>query len=221
MNVVETPDASTDEGRSAVVNIPRPVKANLTMRDRLRAGRGALVNYLRKMRGSTRGSPPRVSNVEVFWSWLGAFLGISAVALAGQRFFPGTDNLLLIGSFGASAVLLYGAPRSPLAQPRNLVGGHLVSAAIGVLCFQLLSSWPALAAAMAVAGAIALMHLTRSLHPPGGATALIAIVGSQRIHELGYLYLLAPVGIGVLILLLVALLVNNLCPSRRYPEVWY
>jgi CBS-domain-containing membrane protein len=74
---------------------------------------------------------------------------------------------------------------------------------------------------MAVATAIALMHLTRSLHPPGGATALIAVVGSQRIHDLGYLYVLAPVGIGVLILLFVALLVNNLCPNRRYPEVWF
>jgi len=196
-------------------------KATLLSRDRLEAGRGALVNYLRKMQGSTRGSPPRVSNSEIFWSWLGAFLGIAAVALFGQHFFPGTDNLLLIGSFGASAVLLYGAPRSPLAQPRNLVGGHLVSAAVGVLCFQLLSSWPGLAEAMAVASAIAFMHLTRSLHPPGGATALIAVVGSQRIHDLGYLYLLAPVGVGVLILLLVALVVNNLCPNRRYPEVWY
>lgn len=205
----------------AAVAIPSPAKANVRSRDHLNATRGALVNYLRKMRGSTHGSPPRVSSSEIFWSWLGAFLGIAAVALFGQRFFPGTDNLLLIGSFGASAVLLYGAPRSPLAQPRNLVGGHLVSAAVGVLCFQLLSSWPGLAEAMAVATAIAVMHLTRSLHPPGGATALIAVVGSQRIHDLGFLYLLAPVGVGVLILLLVALLVNNLCPNRRYPEVWY
>ena len=221
MSVVEKPAAASDESRSASVAIPSLEKASILSRDRFDAGCGALVNYLRKMRGSTRGSPPRVSSSEIFWSWLGAFLGISAVALVGQRFFPGTDNLLMIGSFGASAVLLYGAPRSPLAQPRNLVGGHLVSAAIGVLCFQLLSSWPGLAAAMAVASAIALMHLTRSLHPPGGATALIAVVGSQRIHDLGYLYLLAPVGIGVLILLLVALVVNNLCPNRRYPEVWF
>lgn len=192
------------------------------MRDRLATGfRGAVARYFEKMRGSTRGSPPRVSTSEILWSWLGAFLGIGAVALLGQRFFPGTDNLLMIGSFGASAVLLYGAPRSPLAQPRNLVGGHLVSAAVGVLCFQLLSHNPGLAAAMAVSFAIALMHLTRSLHPPGGATALIAVVGSERIHDLGYLYLLAPVGVGVSILLLVALVVNNLSADRRYPEVWY
>lgn len=221
MSTVDASEMAAKGSSPDSAAIPSSAKSNVQTRDRLDAGRDALVDYLRKMRGSPRGGPPRVSSSEIFWSWVGAFLGIFAVALVGQRFFPGTDNLLLIGSFGASAVLLYGAPRSPLAQPRNLVGGHLVSAAVGVLCFQLLSSWPGLAEAVAVASAIALMHLTRSLHPPGGATALIAVVGSERIHDLGYLYLLAPVGVGVLILLLVALVVNNLCPNRRYPEVWF
>ncbi|MEA3277153.1 MAG: HPP family protein [Pseudomonadota bacterium] len=173
------------------------------------------------MRGTTRGSPPRVSTSEVLWSWLGAFIGIGAVALLGQWFFSGTDNLLVIGSFGASAVLVYGAPRSPLAQPRNLVGGHMISAAVGVLCFQLLHPFPGLAEAMAVASAIALMHLTRTLHPPGGATALIAVIGSDQVHGLGYWYVLTPAGLGALILLLVGVLVNNASATRRYPELWY
>jgi len=95
-------------------------------------------------------------------------------------------------SFGASAVLLYGAPRSPLAQPRNLIGGHLVSAVIGVSAWMLFQQYPWLAAALAVATAIAAMHLTRTLHPPGGATALIAVIGSDKIHDLGYLYVLLP-----------------------------
>jgi CBS-domain-containing membrane protein len=184
-----------------------------------RAGR-AFVRYLRKMAGTSRGSPPRVSWAEVLWSWIGAFLGIGAVALVGTWLLSGTDVLLMIGSLGASAVLVYGAPRSPLAQPRNLVGGHVVSAAVGVLCYQLIPPVPGLAEATAVATAIALMHLTRTLHPPGGATALIAVIGSEQLHALGWLYVLAPAGLGALILLGVGLLVNNAVPSRRYPEFW-
>ena len=95
-----------------------------------------LRRYLQKMRGTTRGSPPRVSDAEVLWSWIGAFLGIGAVAMASRFVLAGVDHGLMIGSLGASAVLVFGAPRSPLAQPRNLVGGHVLSALVGVLCYQ-------------------------------------------------------------------------------------
>ena len=176
-------------------------------------------NYFLKMTGTTQ-SPPRVSLAETLWSWLGAFLGIGAVAFL-DGFLEKTDVALLIGSFGASAVLIYGAIKSPLAQPRNLVGGHLISAVIGVTVYYLLSSLPWLAAAVAVATSIAVMHATRTLHPPGGATALIFVMGSPKIHHLGYLYVLMPVGAGVAVMLLVALLVNNLAPRRRYPEFWW
>jgi CBS-domain-containing membrane protein len=77
-----------------------------------------------------------------------------------------------------------------------------------------------LAGAAAVATAIAAMQLTRTTHPPGGATAYIAVIGSQKIHNLGYLYVLIPVATGALIMLLVALVVNNLSSARRYPEYW-
>lgn len=177
-------------------------------------------DYLKKWRGTTAGGPPRVRNAEIFWSWLGAFLGIGAVAGVGRLFFSGSDLTLMIGSFGASAVLLYGAPRSPLAQPRNLVGGHVISALVGVLCWKFLHDTPWLAQALAVATAIALMHLTRTLHPPGGATALIATLGSAEIARLGFWYVLMPATLGPLILLVVALLVNNIPQSRRYPEFW-
>jgi CBS-domain-containing membrane protein len=172
------------------------------------------------MGGTTHTSPPRVSNAEVLWSWIGAFLGISAIAWIERLLLAGTDALLLIGSMGASAVLVYGAPRSPLAQPRNLVGGHMLSALVGVICYQALPGLPELAAALAVATAIALMQITRTLHPPGGATALIAVVGSEQVHQLGLLYCLAPAGLSALILLVVGLLVNNIPETRRYPEFW-
>ncbi|MBI5015771.1 MAG: HPP family protein [Deltaproteobacteria bacterium] len=171
------------------------------------------------MRGSTR-SPPRVRPAEVLWSWVGAFLGIGLVGYLDQHLFAQRDAALLIGSFGASAVLVYGAVRSPLAQPRNVLGGHLVSAVIGVASYQLLRSSPWLAAAVAVATAIAAMHLTRTLHPPGGATALIAVIGGPKIHSLGYLYALVPAGLGAVLLLAVGLLVNNLARERSYPEFW-
>jgi CBS-domain-containing membrane protein len=179
-----------------------------------------MINYIKKMKGHGK-CPPTISLSEIIWSWTGAFLGISIVAILHYNMFSEKDFVFIIGSFGASAVLIYGAVQSPLAQPRNLVGGHLLSAAVGVISFQLFHSAPWFAAAFAVSTAIALMQFTRTLHPPGGATALIAVIGSEQIHELGFLYILAPVGTGAIIMLIVALLVNNLSMSRKYPEFWF
>lgn len=181
---------------------------------------GPLRTFFLKMRGTSVGRPPRVNNSEVVWSWIGAMCGIGLVAWLGEFILSGTDLSLMIGSYGASAVLLYGAPRSPLAQPRNLLGGHFISALIGVSCWQLLPDVTWVAAALAVASAISVMHLTRTLHPPGGATALIAVIGSAEIHRMGYIYALIPGLLGPLILLVVALLVNNIPHSRRYPVTW-
>ncbi|MGC2165148.1 MAG: HPP family protein [Gallionella sp.] len=178
-------------------------------------------NYFRKMAGTTAGSPPRVSDSEILWSWTGGFLGIAGVSWISQLFFEGIDISLMIGSFGASAVLVYGAIRSPLAQPRNLIGGHIISAIVGVIVWKLLNQHLWLAESVAVATSIAAMHLTRTLHPPGGATALIAVIGSPAIHNLGYWYVLVPATVGPLILLAVALLVNNISGTRSYPEMWF
>ena len=90
---------------------------------------------------------------------------------------------MIIGSFGASAVLIYGAIKSPLAQPRNLIGGHILSAVVGVASYQLFHAHLWFASAVAVATAIAVMHATKTLHPPGGATALIAVIGGEKIHN--------------------------------------
>ncbi|WP_210534614.1 HPP family protein [Thermosulfurimonas marina] len=172
------------------------------------------------MKGVTQ-APPRAAWSEIVWSWIGAFLGIAAVAFTHYRILSGTDLVMVIGSFGASAVLIYGAIQSPLAQPRNLIGGHILSAIIGVTCYKVFHGEMWLAAALAVSTAIAAMHATRTLHPPGGATALIAVIGSEKVHRLGYLYALIPAGLGALIMLVVAVLVNNLAPRRRYPEYWF
>ena len=71
-----------------------------------------------------------------------------------------------------------------------------------------------------MATAIAVMHATKTLHPPGGATALIAVIGSNKVHSLGYLYAVIPTGLGAVIMLVVALLVNNIPENRRYPDFW-
>ena len=162
----------------------------------------------------------RIHLKEIGWSWLAALAGIGLVAWLNEAIFSPQDMLLLVGSFGASAVLIYGISQSPLAQPRNFVGGQLIGAMVGVASWKLFSHTPWFAAAFAVATAIALMHLTRTIHPPGGATALIAVIGGESIHRLGFAYVLCPILTGTLILLIVALIVNNVVKWRRYPEFW-
>ncbi|MEE8452307.1 MAG: HPP family protein [Thermoguttaceae bacterium] len=179
-------------------------------------------NYFRRMR-ATGTCPPRKPVSKIIWSWIGAFLGIFLVLTIGRYLtLASIDSLFLIGSFGASAVLVYGAPMADFSQPRNLVGGHLASAIVGVTVFVLLGDVTVLAAPTAVSLAIVAMHFTRTLHPPGGATALIAIIGGDKVQSLGYMYVLSPVLVGSIAMLFVALVVNNLStnPKRHYPVYW-
>jgi len=178
-----------------------------------------LREYFTKMKGGAK-SPPGVGWTEALWSWLGACIGIGLCGYISARYCEPRDLTLIIGSFGASAVLVYAAIKSPLAQPRNLVGGHVLSALAGVASYQLFGDILWIAAALSVSLAIVVMLITKTLHPPGGATALIAVIGGKKIHDLGFLYALLPAGAGALILLAVALLVNNLSENRRYPEYW-
>ena len=146
-----------------------------------------------------------------FWSFLSATMGILAIYEMTML----VGHPLLIGSFGASAVLLFGANDSPLAQPRNLVGGHLVSAVVAVMVVALLGSTP-LSMAIAVGLAIFVMNMTHTTHPPGGATALIGVQGA-----VGPEFVLLPVLAGALILLIMAILTNNLVYHRSYPKHWW
>ena len=152
-----------------------------------------------------------------FWTFVGAFIGIALVGLIQGTQFGETDNILLIGSFGATAVLIFGATNSQLAQPRNLIFGHLISAFIGVLIHKLIPDQIWLSSALAVSLAIVSMQITKTMHPPGGATALIANIGSEKIKALGFGYVLSPVLSGVLILFIVALAINNIPKNRNYP----
>lgn len=159
-----------------------------------------------------------VDSKEHFWSFLGAFFGVGLIALCQSYWLTKQENVFLIGSFGASSVLIYGAIQSPLAQPRNLIGGHVVSAIIGVTVYKLMPDVIWLTAPFAVALSIVLMQVTKTLHPPGGATALIAVIGSEKIKTLGYDYVLSPVLTGCLLLFAVALIFNNITSHRTYPN---
>ena len=154
---------------------------------------------------------------EHFWAFLGSFIGIGLISYIQTLQLPVSDVIYLIGSFGASSVLVYGVIESPLAQPRNLIGGHVVSALIGVTVQQLVPDILWITAPLAVSLSIVLMQITKTLHPPGGATALIAVTGSVELKNLGYWYVIAPVFVGCLILLIVALVFNNMTPKRQYP----
>ncbi len=150
---------------------------------------------------------------------VGAFAGILATAWISSRFLSYGDTWLMVGSMGASAVLLFAVPHGQLSQPWAATGGQLVSAVVGVTCARWIPM-PVFAAAAAVSLAVLAMHYTRSLHPPGGATALAAVMGGHSIHVLGYGFVYKPVMINALTILAITFVFNNLFSRRRYPAVF-
>lgn len=146
-------------------------------------------------------------------------IGGIAILLLGLalKYLPQTNYpLVMLGSIAASAVLLFAAPHSPMAQPWPLVGGHLISALAGWLCSQLISD-PLLAAGCAVGLAIFLMHYLNCLHPPGASTALTLVLFSAQFHPMGWPWVACIVLANIGIALVLALLINNLLPGRHYP----
>lgn len=164
---------------------------------------------------------PRPEVYESLLAAVGCFLSIIIIGLLSNLL--GKDGgLFLIGSFGASALLVFGLPDSPYSQPRNMIGGQIIAALVGVAVYQMVPEQSVVGGALAVSISIVLMHLTRTVHPPGGATTLIAIIGSSEVHALGYRYL-TLVLVGSFIMLGLALVINNLRPAQRprYPHYWW
>lgn len=159
----------------------------------------------------------RVGHTEKLVSALGAFLGILAVFYTSTYFIKGHDSYLIVASMGASAVLLFAVPHGTLSQPWSLLGGHLISAVIGVSCAKFIPDI-FIAAPLAVGLAVGAMYYLHCIHPPGGATALSAVVGSNAVHELGYQFVLTPVLINVTAILSIAIAFNFFFRWRRYPS---
>jgi CBS domain-containing membrane protein len=159
-----------------------------------------------------------VTHRERLLSALGGFAAILLTAWVSRQNLGSTlPGLFLVASMGASTVLLLAAPHSPFSQPWPLLGGHLVAALMGITCAMLVPDIY-LASALAVGLTIAAMFYLRCLHPPGGGTALLVVLGGPKIQTLGYGFLFEPLLINLVILLVAALVINNLIPGRRYPH---
>ena len=149
---------------------------------------------------------------------LGACVGIALTAIfCGFVLGDAGWSALIVAPMGASAVLVFAVPASPLAQPWPVVGGNAVSALVGVAVARAVPD-PVLAAALAVGLAMAAMSLTRSLHPPGGAAALTAVIGGPAVASAGFLFALVPVGVNALILVAAGIVFHRLS-GRAYPHV--
>ena len=155
------------------------------------------------------------SYAEKLISGVGGFLAIFMIFQISYMVL-GSDAYLIVASMGAATVLLFAVPHGPLSQPWPLFGGNLISACIGVAAAQLIPDL-FVAAAVAVGGAITVMYFMKCIHPPGGATALSAVVGGEAVHSLGYMYVITPVLLNVVVIFLVAVGFNWLFKWRRYP----
>ncbi len=156
---------------------------------------------------------------EKLLSTIGGFLGIYGILIISYRFLDPLVAVFIVPSMGASAVLLFAAPHAAFSQPWNVIGGHVISAIIGVACWQWIPDYTT-AAAVSVGLATGLMYFARCIHPPGGATALAAVIGGEKLHELGYAYVMTPILLNALTILLIAILFNGLFKWRQYPAYW-
>lgn len=159
---------------------------------------------------------PEVEHVpwgERWRSSLTATIAISAtVGLSWWLFAPP----FVVAAIGASSVLIFALPSSPLAQPWSVFGGYVISAAVGVAMAAI--PYPVIAAGLAVGGAILAMLVLRCLHAPAGAVALFAVIGGDAIHDLGFGYVLSPVATNAVLLVVLGVILNNLIPGRHYPR---
>jgi hypothetical protein len=169
-----------------------------------------LIQYIASIYNDSSSFQPRFSVTQILVSYLGSFIGIGALAyLSIASGYP-----VIAAPFGAAAVLVFAVPNSPLAQPRNLILGNLIGAIISVLMVFLFGSEPWVMA-LSVATAIKIMQLTKTLHPPGGAVALVGVLSQAT-----WSFILTPVLVGSIILLFCTFAFNNVMPDRSYPRYW-
>lgn len=173
-------------------------------------------NLFQKMRGSSAALPPAFSKKVVLLTWLGGFIAISSVTLLSEAL----STVLILGSFGASCVILFGYPDSPFAQPRNTIGGHFLSSLIGLMVIGFFgATWWALA--LAVATVIAVMMMTNTVHPPAGSNPGIIWLMAVSNDALGWDFLFFPTLLGAIIITLIALVYNNIAHETNYPKYWF
>lgn len=167
-------------------------------------------NYLQKFRGEKKAIGDKVPMSEIAFAWFGGFIAIALIGFLTQSL----EYPLVLGSFGASCVLLFGFPKSPFSQPRNVIAGHFISTLIGLIFFHVIGDmWCSMA--LALATAIAVMLATNTVHPPAGSNPIIVfLLGAP------WTFLITPTLIGAVILVIVALFYINLKKSMVYPSYW-
>lgn len=165
---------------------------------------------IHKMKGGGLPLPPAPPYRTIALAWLGAVLAIACVAGLGEQL----SLSLVLGSFGASCVLVFGFPEVPFSQPRNIVAGHFISSLVGLLFLAVFGPhWWSLA--LAVGTAIAVMMATRTVHPPAGSNPVIVFLTQPA-----WSFLWFPTLTGAVLLVLVALVYNNLGRTASYPRYW-
>ncbi len=145
-----------------------------------------------------------MSSKEVYISIVGAFIATLLASFFSNHILVAEDMPMVLASTGASAMLIFGIPHSPVSQPWPIVAGHLISALVGITFYKLIAN-PVLASSMAIGVSMFIMHHTGSMHPPGGATAVTAVIGGETVHELGYYFVIVPVFFNSIILLSIAM----------------
>jgi CBS-domain-containing membrane protein len=167
-------------------------------------------SYFQKFRGEHASLAGKANIKEITFAWGGGFIAIALIGFLTQSL----AHPLILGSFGASCVLLFGFPKSPFSQPRNVIAGHFLSTLIGLLFFHIIGDmWWSMA--LALATALAVMLATNTVHPPAGSNPIIVfLLGAP------WTFLITPTLIGAVILVIVALFYLNLKKSLVYPSYW-
>ncbi|CAK9047099.1 unnamed protein product [Durusdinium trenchii] len=186
----------------------------------------ATPSYFEKMLGAGEEPPPQLSLYYSSFSFLGAFVGMSAIGLLHTYvMMPEANMALLVGSFGAMSVILFSGFKTPVAQPKNVIIGNTIGGLVGVVVFESMALlglqqmlW--LGAALAVSLTIVAQEITGTVHPPGGATALIYVI-TPPVQHLRYWFVLCPSFLGAVIMVAVACVTNNLSSDRVYPQYWW
>ena len=167
--------------------------------------------HFHKLKGQGESAPPAPPLRQVAQVWLGAFLAAGIIGFLAWY----SKQPLILGSFGASIFVLFILPDTPFAQPRNVIGGHLVATLIGLLFFHLIGpQWWSMA--LSLATALALMQLLRVPHPPAGSNPFIVFLASAN-----WEFLFIPTLLGAVLLVVVALFYNNINADRTYPKYWF
>ncbi|MGL5067513.1 MAG: HPP family protein [Sarcina sp.] len=155
-------------------------------------------------------SPLKISLEDSFIGLIGGFITITILSLLTKD----AGTLWLIAPFGASCVLVFGVWNAPLSQPRNIIGGHLISAFIGIIVYKMMGNTP-ISIGLGVGIAIAVMILTKTTHPPAGADPIVVIMAGSS-----WDFLFKPVFLGAVVIVVLGVIINNFSKIRKYPTFW-